>query len=70
MTVMTQKSFGQSTLDNIQLEQERLAAVERYDVLDTPREEAFDRITRLTQKVMRPERLRIGCRGIGPLYVG
>lgn len=26
---------------------DRLAAVERYDLLDTPREEAFDRITRL-----------------------
>ena len=44
-------AFGSSTLDNVQREQERLAAVDRYDVLDTPREEAFDRITRLTRKV-------------------
>lgn len=28
-------------------EQERLATLEQYDVLDTPQEEAFDRITRL-----------------------
>lgn len=32
-------------------EQERLAALDRYDILDTPDEEAFDRITRLTRRV-------------------
>ncbi|GJD54093.1 hypothetical protein OPKNFCMD_6874 [Methylobacterium crusticola] len=32
-------------------EQERLAALNRYDVLDTPSEEAFDRVTRLTRRV-------------------
>ncbi|HEX2255339.1 MAG TPA: GAF domain-containing protein, partial [Afifellaceae bacterium] len=32
-------------------DQERLAALDRYDVLDTPKEEAFDRITRLTKKI-------------------
>src|SRR6516164_7475506 len=31
----------------------RLAALQRYDVLDTPPEEAFDRITRLTKTVLR-----------------
>jgi GAF domain-containing protein len=36
-----------------QQEQERLAALDRYDVLDTPDEEAFDRITRLTQKILK-----------------
>jgi diguanylate cyclase (GGDEF)-like protein len=34
-------------------ERERLAALRRYDVLDTPPEEAFDRITRLTKTVLR-----------------
>jgi diguanylate cyclase (GGDEF)-like protein len=34
-----------------QREQERLEALARYDVLDTPREEAFDRITRLVRKI-------------------
>jgi diguanylate cyclase (GGDEF)-like protein len=32
-------------------EQERLAALDRYDVLDTPPEDSFDRITRLTRRV-------------------
>ena len=32
-------------------EQERLCALERYDVLDTPPEEAFDRITRLARHI-------------------
>lgn len=34
-----------------QREQERLAALDRLDILDTPQEEAFDRITRLTKKL-------------------
>lgn len=33
------------------LESERLASLDRYDILDTPPEEAFDRITRLTRAV-------------------
>lgn len=32
-------------------EQRRLDTIERLDVLDTPREEAFDRITRMAQKM-------------------
>jgi diguanylate cyclase (GGDEF)-like protein len=36
-----------------QQEQERLAALDRYDVLDTRDEEAFDRITRLAQNVLK-----------------
>jgi diguanylate cyclase (GGDEF)-like protein len=32
-------------------EQERLCALDRYDVLDTPPEEAFDRITRLARHI-------------------
>ncbi|NNE84378.1 MAG: GAF domain-containing protein [Alphaproteobacteria bacterium] len=34
-------------------EVERLAALHRYGVLDTPAEEAFDRITRLAQSALR-----------------
>lgn len=32
-------------------EQARLVTLERYDILDTPAEEAFDRITRLTRRI-------------------
>jgi diguanylate cyclase (GGDEF)-like protein len=32
-------------------EQDRLAALDRYDVLDTPPEEAFDRVTRLVRGI-------------------
>ena len=44
-------------------EQERLAALDRYDVLDTPPEESFDRITRLAKTVRHTfvtERARVG----------
>ena len=37
--------------DNDAVEQRRLDNIERLDILDTPREEAFDRITRLAQKM-------------------
>ena len=33
-------------------ERERVAALHRYDVLDTPAEEAFDRITRLAKNLL------------------
>ena len=36
---------------NDAVEKRRLENIERLDVLDTPREEAFDRITRLAQKM-------------------
>ena len=32
-------------------EDKRLSALAKYDILDTPPEEAFDRITRLTTRV-------------------
>ncbi|GLK68407.1 sensor domain-containing diguanylate cyclase [Hansschlegelia plantiphila] len=34
-------------------EDARLLALERYDILDTPEEEAFDRVTRLAQTIFR-----------------
>lgn len=34
-------------------EQDRLAALARYDILDTPSEEAFDRITRLVCRILK-----------------
>lgn len=39
-------------LDEAQKEQGRLAALDAYDILDTPAEESFDRITRLTKKTL------------------
>lgn len=41
-------------------ESERLAALERYQILDTEAEEAFDRITRLAQKIFRVPMALIG----------
>lgn len=38
------------TEDRNDAEQRRLDALDRYDVLDTPREESFDRIARLTKR--------------------
>ena len=34
-------------------EQERLAVVRRYDILDTPPEEAFDRVTRIAARLLK-----------------
>lgn len=39
------------TIDDPQAELERMAAVRRYDVLDTPRDGTFDRITRIASAV-------------------
>lgn len=37
--------------EHIAHEQKRLAALDRYDILDTPTEEAFDRVVRLTRRM-------------------
>ena len=42
-----------TNVDAGERERERLAALHRYDVLDTPPEEAFDRITRLGKSLLR-----------------
>lgn len=44
-------SVAVSDQDEPQHEDARLAALSHYDVLDTPAEEAFDRITRLTRQI-------------------
>ena len=44
-------SSGRAIFGNASAEKVRLENVERLDVLDTPKEESFDRITRLAQKV-------------------
>jgi diguanylate cyclase (GGDEF)-like protein len=38
--------------DDTGAEEQRLAALRRYDILDTPPEESFDRITRLVQSIL------------------
>lgn len=43
--------IGNAPAGTVEWEDQRLAALERYDILDTPSEEAFDRITRLTKKL-------------------
>lgn len=40
------------TIDPNRLEDERLAALDEYDALDTPAEPSFDRITRITKNVL------------------
>jgi diguanylate cyclase (GGDEF)-like protein len=42
---------GHSVRSNACSEQDRLAALDRYDVLDTSAEEAFDRVTRLVRSI-------------------
>src|SRR5215475_3187205 len=44
-------SAATEAASKIERESARLAALDRIDILDTPREEAFDRITRLTKRL-------------------
>jgi diguanylate cyclase (GGDEF)-like protein len=50
MTLTPDQAFAPASLDP-QREQQRLSALDRYDLLDTPAEDSFDRITRLTRRV-------------------
>ena len=45
------KTFGKSSTELVQRERERLAALENLDLLDSPRDEGFERIVRLIQTV-------------------
>jgi diguanylate cyclase (GGDEF)-like protein len=44
-------AVGCAPAGSVLWEEQRLAALDRHDILDTPKEEAFDRITRLTKKL-------------------
>lgn len=48
---MTARVFGKSSAEAAQRERDRLAALENLDLLDSPREEGFDRIVRLIKEV-------------------
>ncbi|OWV71022.1 diguanylate cyclase [Rhizobium sp. R634] len=43
--------FGKSSSEAIQRENERLAALQQLDLLDTPRDEGFERIVRLIKQI-------------------
>ncbi|MGO7206096.1 diguanylate cyclase, partial [Rhizobium ruizarguesonis] len=43
--------FGKSSLEAIQRENDRLAALQQLDLLDTPRDEGFERIVRLIKEI-------------------
>ncbi|OCJ05061.1 diguanylate cyclase [Rhizobium sp. AC44/96] len=45
------RAFGKSTADTKKREMERLAALEQLDLLDTPRDDGFDRIVRLIKEI-------------------
>ncbi len=45
------RPFGKSSAEAAQREAARLAALERFDLLDTPRDEGFDRVVRLIKEI-------------------
>lgn len=49
--MVSAKAFGKSSEDKKKREFQRLAALEQLDLLDTPRDEGFDRIVRLIKQV-------------------
>jgi diguanylate cyclase (GGDEF)-like protein len=48
---MTSLAISRSEADQLLAEEERLAALDRLDVLDTPREDGFDAIVRLVRNI-------------------
>jgi len=52
---MTARTFGQSSAEAIKREKDRLAALDSLDLLNSPRDEGFDRIVRLIQQVFTVE---------------
>jgi len=49
---MAAKVFGEASPEAIQREADRLAALQHFDLLDTPRDAAFERIVRLIKAVL------------------
>ncbi|MDQ0319419.1 diguanylate cyclase (GGDEF)-like protein [Pararhizobium capsulatum DSM 1112] len=45
------KAFGRSSAEVVQRESERLAALSQLDLLDTPRDEGFERVVRLIKSI-------------------
>lgn len=52
---MTARTFGKSSAEAINREKDRLAALDALDLLNSPRDEGFDRIVRLVQQVFTVE---------------
>lgn len=52
---MTARTFGKSSAEAIKREKDRLAALDSLDLLNSPRDEGFDRIVRLIQQVFTVE---------------
>lgn len=49
------RAFGKSSADMIQRENDRLAALEAFDLLDTPRDEGLDRVVGLIKDIFSVE---------------
>ncbi len=49
------RAFGKSSAETIQREIDRLAALEAFDLLDTPRDEGLDRVVRLIKEIFSVE---------------
>lgn len=45
------RTFGKSSVEAAEREMSRLAALERLDILDTPKDEGFERIVRLVKQI-------------------